>query len=148
MTILEQLEKVIDDMYIFCKKMYVVIDKSNKDKQIVDIVTQSDSMDERFIAEQIVKARSSMDQTFRLIEYMHSPVLLDGNLKKRSDGLYVLCGKIITHRIGIEYVKDDCWRIGIIQKDEKSGDYIIVDENIKKVDVDLDNLHVRTREKI
>ncbi len=148
MTILNQLEKVMSDMYAFCNKMYEAIGKTGKDSQIADLVTQADSMDEKFVAEQIVRARNSMDETYRLIEYMNLPVLLDGHLKKEIDGTYSLCGKKITQRVGIEYVHEGRWKIGLIQKAVGKDEYSIVDEGIKETEISLENLRVRTREKI
>ncbi len=148
MTILNQLEKVMSDMYAFCNKMYETIGKTGKDSQIADLVTQADSMDEKFVAEQIVRARNSMDESYRLIEYMNLPVLLDGHLKKEKDGTYSLCGKKITQRVGIEYVHEGRWKIGLIQKAEGKDEYTIVDESIKETEIPLENLRVRTREKI
>ena len=148
MTILNQLEKVMSDMYAFCNKMYAAIEKSDKDSQIADLVTQADSMDEKFVAEQIVRARNFMDETYRQIEYMNLPILLDGHLKKEKDGTYSLCGKRITQRVGIEYVHEGRWKIGLIQKAEGKDEYTIVDDNIKEIEISLENLRVRTREKI
>ena len=148
MTILNKLEKVMSDMYAFCNKMYAAIEKSDKDSQIADLVTQADSLDEKFVAEQIVRARNSMDETYRLIEYMNLPVLFDGHLKKENNGTYSLCGKKITQRVGIEYVHEGRWKFGLIQRSEENYEYAIVDNNIKKTEVSLENLRVRTREKI
>jgi len=148
MTILNQLEKVMSDMYAFCNKMYTAIEKSDKDSQIADLVTQADSMDEKFVAEQIIRARNSMDETYRLIEYMNLPVLLDGHLKKEKDCTYSLCGNKIMQRVGIEYVHQGRWKIGLIQKTEGKDEYTIIDEGIKEIDISLENLRVRTREKI
>ena len=146
MTTLEKLEASLNEMYEFSNKMYAVLDKSGKDRHLAGLLTEASDRNEIFLAEQLEKARESMDQTYALIEYLHRPVLYDGRLKKTRDGRYSLCGNLINHRIGIEYVKDDKWHIGLIQIG--NNEYEIVDENLKKISVTLENLRVRCREKL
>jgi hypothetical protein len=50
--------------------------------------------------------------------------------------------------VGIEYVHEGRWKIGLIQKAVGKDEYSIVDEGIKETEISLENLRVRTREKI
>ena len=146
MTVLEKLEASLDEMYEFSNKMYAAMDKSGKDRRLAELITEASERDEIFLAEQLAKARASMDQTYALIEYLHRPVLYDGRLKRARNGYYSLCGNPIKRRVRVEYVKDDRWHTGLLQIE--NDEYEIVDESLKKVDVTLENLRVRCREKL
>ena len=148
MEILDRLQKSLDDMYEFSNKLYAAIEKSGKDIELAELVTSAKDRDEIFLAEQLAKVRSAMDEPYALIEYLHRPVIYDGRLKKHNDGSYSLCDHTIRQRVGIEYVKDDRWQIGLLQPEENGNGFEIVDQNIKKVDIELENLRVRCREKL
>ena len=148
MAVMEELEKALDEMYEFCGKMYEAIGKSGKDEDLAKLIVSAQGRDELFLAEQIMNARNSMDQTYTLIEYLHRPVILDGRLKKTEEGTYSLCGEEITKRVGIEYVQDDKWKFGLLQPDGTTGEFMIVDEKMNRMDISLENLRIRTREQI
>ena len=47
-------------------------------------------------------------------------------MKSIDEGTDSLCGEEIKKRIGIEYVQDDKWKIGLIQPDGATGKFILV----------------------
>lgn len=117
------------------------------DERLVGLLNSAKDRDEKFLAEQLTFLRSSMDQNYFLIKFLNRPVVCEGQLKKKQGGVYELCGSVISDKFPVEYVdREDRWQFGVLEKTEKN-EYKLIDRNQEIVDIVLDGLWVRTREK-
>lgn len=146
-SVKEQLQKQIEDMYRFTTRVFEFMKSNHKDEKLVELLGKATDRDERFLAEHLIHLRSSMDQDYFLIEFLNRPVTLEGKLNKKADGTYELCGYEIGDKFPVEFVdEEDNWQFGVLEKKDKA--YVLIDRNRETVNIELNGLWVRTREKI
>ena len=147
----QNLNQILDAIYEVFEKTYEVLDKSGIDARTVELLNdaQNSDSDEAFIAEYLTMMRNTMDQWFHIIGYLRSPVLYEGRLKSISRGRYALNGNELKELTQLEYIDlQGRWQFGILKRNTENGKFGILNTNMKPVEITLDDLRVRIRQKI
>lgn len=140
---LDQLQQIIDSAYDQYSAFQKRIMETGYYQEFAQMVTDTESPDEEFLARKILQMTSMFDEIGNMVQYLHKPVRQSGFLLKSTAG-WVLKGETIKDGTTLEFMHNGEWQIGKLRlSGSETPSVVSEDRNI--VCTELDHLKVRIR---
>ena len=129
------------EQFITLKKK---IAESGYDRQYAEKIMNANNPDEEFMARKLLQLTSTFDEIGNMVQYLHKPVRIEGDLCLTKEG-WKLNNEKVADGATVEFMHEGKWYIGRLICDGKSGQYSIVSEDKKITCTRPNNVRVRMR---
>lgn len=142
--------KNVDDLIDIVYHMMAAVRKTNEKYDVSEnlgrILASADDPDSKFKCDIAVRILGNVEQCRNIIQYLHSPVMIEGELIKKQDGKVYVRDISVSEGTKLEYMAGDRWGLGYLMVNSKTGTLNIVDEDKNVIIESADKITVRIRE--